>query len=63
MNLNDIKVRACSIQCIGHPEWGTWGVMDDCGGWYNIHGRSGGRVLDKAEAVTHWEIVKPTERK
>lgn len=34
-----IKVRDCSIVCVDHPEWGTWGVMEDRGGYFEIHGR------------------------
>ena len=53
----NIKVRACSIVCKDHQEWGTWGVMEDRDGYYVIHGRSGSRVLDKAEAVQFWAVV------
>ena len=52
-----IKVRACSIACNDHPEWGTFGVMDDRGEWYNIHGKGGGRTLSKHEADSHWHVV------
>lgn len=53
-----IKVRACSIICNEHPEWGTWGVMEDCGEWFVIHGRGGSRVLSKDEADRFWSVVK-----
>tara|TARA_R110000822_G_scaffold219954_1_gene354037 strand:+ start:369 stop:557 length:189 start_codon:yes stop_codon:yes gene_type:complete len=51
-----IKVRACSIICNDHPEWGTWGVTEDCGLWFNIYNR-GGRVLSKSEADKFWSVV------
>lgn len=53
-----IKVRACSIICNAHPEWGTWGVMEDCGDWFVIQGRSGSRVLSKDEADRFWSVVE-----
>jgi hypothetical protein len=58
-----IKVRACSIVCDAHPEWGTWGVMEDRGDWLEIHGRSGSRVLFKSEADQFWSVVEPTTAK
>lgn len=54
----DIKVRACSIICTDHPEWGTWGVMEDRGSYFEIYGRAGGIVLFKSEADKFWSIVK-----
>lgn len=56
-NMLNLPVRKCSIICIDHPEWGTWGVMEDCGGYYEIQGRRGGRVLDKSEAVKFWALA------
>lgn len=56
-DMRNLPVRACSIRCKDHPEWGTWGVYEDRGGYYEIHGRSGGRVLDKSEAVQLWEVA------
>ena len=53
-----LPVRACSIECIDHPEWGTWGVHEDRGDYYEIHGRAGGRVLSKDEAVQHWRRAR-----
>lgn len=53
-----IKVRACSIVCIDHPEWGTWGVMEDKGDHFEILGNSGSRVLHKCEADKFWRVVK-----
>lgn len=55
--LGKVKVRACSIQNRVHPEWGTWGVMEDRNGYFEIHGRAGGRVLDKSEFLAQWEVV------
>lgn len=52
-----IKVRACSIICNDHPEWGTWGVMEDRGDWFEIYGDSGSTVLFKTEADRFWSIV------
>jgi hypothetical protein len=52
-----IRVRACSIICNEHPEWGTWGVYEDRGGYWEIHGARGGRVLDKTEADQFWRVV------
>lgn len=56
-DMRNLPVRACSIESIEHPEWGTWGVMEDHGSYYDIHGRSGGRVLDKSEAERFWHRV------
>lgn len=53
-----IKVRACSIVCKDHPEWGTWGVMEDKGSFFEIYGRAGGRVLDKDEADRFWHVIE-----
>ncbi len=52
-----IQVRACSIICNEHPEWGTWGVTEDRGDWFEIYGLSGGRVLFKDEADRFWGVV------
>ena len=56
-DMRNLPVRRVSIQCIAHPEWGTWGVMEDHGGYYDIQGDHGGRVLDKSEAEKFWKIV------
>lgn len=56
-DMTKLPVRACSIECIEHPEWGTWGVMEDKDGYYEIRGRSGDRVLFRDEAVTFWRRV------
>ena len=52
-----IKIRACSIINIEHPEWGTFGVMEDRDGYFIIQGRSGSRVLDKWEADKFWKVI------
>lgn len=57
-DMRNLPVRACSIVCKAHPEWGSWGVMEDRGGYYEIHASNGqgGRILDKSEAAEHWEL-------
>ena len=59
MNTNEIKIRKCQIVNSQHPEWGTWGVMEDKGDWYVIMNERGTRVLfkDKQE-LKNWDIVK-----
>lgn len=52
-----IKVRACSIINNEHPEWGTFGVMEDHGEWFSIYGRAGHRTLFKSEADKFWHVV------
>ena len=52
-----IKPRNCSIFCKDHPEWGTFGVMEDRGTYYEIFNR-GWRVLEKAEADKFWDVVE-----
>jgi hypothetical protein len=56
--MTNLPVRQCQIVCKDHPEWGTWGVYEDKGTYYEIHGDRGGRVLDKSEAARFWELVK-----
>lgn len=58
IDMNNLPVRRVSIECIEHPEWGTWGVYEDKGDFYEIHGRRGGRVLFKSEAVEFWRVAK-----
>ena len=53
-----IQVRRCSIICNEHPEWGTWGVMEDCGDWFEISRPGGARVLFKSEADKFWSVVE-----
>jgi len=53
-----IKVRACSISCVSNPEWGTFGVMEDKGDYFDIYGRGGSRVLFKSEADKFWKVEK-----
>jgi len=53
-----IKVRACQIICKDHPEWGTWGVTEDHGGYFDICAPRRNRILDKWEADHFWEVVE-----
>ena len=57
MNMTNLPVRACSIQNRQHPEWGTFGIMEDCGMYYEIFGDAGHRILSKCEAVQSWEVA------
>lgn len=51
-----IEIRRCSIICLQHPEWGTWGVMEDKGSYYVIFGKAGHRILFKDEANKSWGV-------
>lgn len=53
-----IRVRACSIICNKHPEWGTWAVDEDRDGYFEIRSARGTRILDKWEADKFWSVVK-----
>lgn len=53
-----IKVRACQLICNDHPEWGTFGVCNDQGEYYEIHGDGGHRILFKHEADEFWSVVE-----
>ena len=55
--MTTLPVRKCQIVCIAHPEWGTFGIYEDEGDWYNIHGDHGDRVLFKSEAVKFWTLA------
>lgn len=55
--MRSLPVRRCSIECVSNPEWGTWGVMEDKGDYYEIRGRRGSRILSKDEAVRFWRLV------
>ncbi len=55
-DMTNLPVRNVSIENIQHPEWGTWGVYEDKGDWYVIHGRAGSRILFKDEAVKFWRV-------
>lgn len=57
IDMRNLPVRACSIVCKAHPEWGSFGVYEDRGDYYEIRGERGGRVLDKSEAAEHWELA------
>lgn len=46
------------IECVDHPEWGTWGISDDHGGYFEIRNERGSRILDKSEARKHWHEIK-----
>ncbi len=54
--LENIKVRATSLESIENPEWGTFGVFEDRGGWFVIGNSRGSRVLHKTEALRFWKI-------
>jgi len=54
---DSIKVRATSIINDEHPEWGTFGIMEDCGLYYEIRGNGGSRILSKTEANRFWSVV------
>lgn len=56
--MRNLKPRATSIYNLAHPEWGTFGVMEDRGSYYVIFNR-GWRVLDKAEAERFWAVYRP----
>ena len=55
--IQQIKVRACQIVNIANPEWGTFGVMEDCGEFYEILGAAGRRILSKSEADKFWKVI------
>jgi hypothetical protein len=59
-NMRSLTPRAVSIECIESPEWGTWGIAEDCGLWYVIQGRRGSRILSKDEAARLWRVVRQT---
>jgi hypothetical protein len=51
-----IKVRACSISQIDHPEYGTFGVFEDKGFYFVVLGKSGFIAVDKSEINKFWKI-------
>lgn len=55
--MTSLPVRRCSIVCVDHPEWGTFGVMEDRGDHYEILGDGGPRVLSKHEAQKFWALA------
>jgi hypothetical protein len=55
--MRNLPVRKCSIVNVEHPEWGTFGVMEDRGIYYEIHGSGGGTTLSKDEAVRFWKLA------
>jgi hypothetical protein len=52
-----IKVGQSIIVCSGHPEWGTWGVRENCDGYFVILGNGGSRILTKGEADKFWKVI------
>ena len=56
-DMKNLKPRSTSIICTDHPEWGTWGIMENRGDWYEIIGRAGSRILSKDEAVKFWNLA------
>lgn len=58
MDMKNLPVRRVSIQCKEHPEWGSFGIMEDHGDHYRIFGTGGGRILSKSEAERFWEVRK-----
>lgn len=55
--MKNLKPRKTTIENKGHPEWGTFGIYEDCGGgYYEIHGRGGSRILFKSEAEKFWKV-------
>ena len=54
--MENLPVRACSIICKAHPEWGTFGIQEDHGSYYDIIGKSGSCVLHKSEAIRFWAV-------
>lgn len=56
-DMRALPVRFVSIVCKDHPEWGSFGIMEDKGSFYEIGNSRGGRVLDKEEAAQFWAIA------
>lgn len=52
-----IKVRASQIINVENPNWGSFGVMEDLGEYYEIHGDAGRRTLTKREANAFWKVI------
>ena len=48
--------RRTSIINREHPEWGTWGIMEHKGDWYEIANERGGKVLFASE-FKFWAVV------
>jgi len=55
--MRHLPVRRVSIECTANPEWGTWGVMEDRGLYYEIGNGRGARVLSKDEAAQYWRLA------
>jgi hypothetical protein len=60
IDMRTLTPRAVSIECIEHPEWGSFGVSEDRGDYYEIRGARGSRVLSKDEAAKFWRIRTST---
>ena len=56
--MENLKPRATSIICKLNPEWGSFGIMEDKGDYYEIRNGKGARILFKSEAVEFWEVYK-----
>jgi hypothetical protein len=56
-DMRALPVKRVSIVNIEHPEWGPFGVDEDCGLYYEIRGSTGGRTLSKDEAVRFWKVA------
>jgi hypothetical protein len=54
-----LPVRQVSIENIKHPEWGAFGIYEDKGDFYEIHGEGGDRVLFKNE-MGEWKVKDTT---
>jgi hypothetical protein len=52
-----IKVRECQIVCNDHLDWGTFGVYEDKGDFYEIGNVRGHRILSKYEADKFWSVI------
>jgi len=59
---SQIRVRRSQIYCKDHPEWGTFGVYEDRGDYFEIHGDAGSRILTKSEADKFWAVKNSHER-
>lgn len=56
------KVRACQIINTSHPEWGTFGVIDEYEDGYDIIGDAGTKNISKTEANRFWKVLEPTQK-
>jgi len=58
--LQQAKASVRKIQIINndHPEWGTWGISEDNGKWFEIRSMRGDRVLFYSEFEKSWSFVQ-----